>query len=62
MDWAQDSRKAKGRDRSQPLLLSARFCRNCGLQRLNVRGLPALWSLHHVELHGLAFLQTLEPA
>ena len=30
------------------------------LQRLNVRCLPALRSLHHVELHGLAFLQTLE--
>jgi len=31
-----------------------------GLQRLYVRSLPALGSLHDVELHGLAFLQTLE--
>jgi hypothetical protein len=30
------------------------------LQGLNVRRLPALRSLHNVELHGLAFLQTLE--
>lgn len=30
------------------------------LQRLNISSLPALRSLHNVELHGLAFLQTLK--
>src|SRR5579863_6133645 len=30
------------------------------LERLNVRSLPTLGPLHHVELHGLTFLQTLE--
>src|SRR5438270_4123687 len=30
------------------------------LERLNVRRLPTLGSLHHVELHCLAFLQALE--
>jgi hypothetical protein len=30
------------------------------LERLNVRGLPSLGPLHHVELHGLTFLQALE--
>jgi hypothetical protein len=32
------------------------------LERLNVRRLPALGPLHHVELHCLAFLQALEAA
>ena len=42
----------------------AGFCRIWlfGLQRLNVCCLPALGPLHHVELHGLAFLQALETA
>ncbi len=31
-----------------------------GLERLNVRRLPALGTLHNVELHGLTFLQALE--
>jgi hypothetical protein len=31
-----------------------------GLERLNVRRLPTLGPLHHIELHGLAFLQALE--
>ncbi len=30
------------------------------LERLNVRCLPTLGPLHHIELHGLAFLQALE--
>jgi len=33
-----------------------------GLQGLNVRSLPTLGPLHHVELHSLTFLQTLESA
>ena len=33
-----------------------------GLERLNVGSLPALGTLHDVELHGLAFLQALETA
>ncbi len=31
------------------------------LERLNVRSLPTLGSLHHVELNGLAFLKAFEP-
>jgi len=51
----------EGRDFSQPSFVSARFCRNpWALQRLNVRSLPALGPLHHVELHGLTFLQALK--
>src|ERR1700733_8753284 len=45
------------------LLVFARFCRNPAawcLERLNVRSLPTLGPLHHVELHGLTFLQALE--
>ena len=55
----------EGRDRSLPSLVCARFCRirlADGLERLNVRSLPALGPLHHVELHGLTFLQALETA
>ena len=31
------------------------------LQGLNVRRLPALWPLHHIELNGLSLLQALKP-
>ena len=44
------------------LLDSAGIRPKGGLQRLNVRRLPSLGTLHHVELHGLSFLQALEPA
>ena len=53
--------KSRGPGKAQPSLLSAKILpKSYGLQRLNVRGLPALGSLHNVELHGLTFLQTLE--
>ena len=41
-------------------LLDSAEIRPVTLQRLNVRSLPSLWPLHHVELHGLTFLQALE--
>ena len=34
----------------------------CCLDRLDVLGLPALWTLGHVELHSLSFLKASEPA
>ncbi len=42
------------------LLLDSAESGLLGLQRLNVRSLPALGSLHDVELNGLTFLQALE--
>ena len=44
---------------------SIRLCANKTLENLecpHVLGLPALRSFGHVELHGLTFLQALEPA
>jgi hypothetical protein len=54
----------EGRDCSLPSLVFAGFCRNPanGLERLHVGSLPSLGPLHHVELHGLTFLQALETA
>jgi len=48
--------EAKRTARAAPVAL--KFARN--LQDLNVLSLPALGTLHHVELHGLAFLQAAE--
>ena len=52
----------EGWDFSQPSCVFARFCRNPAfrLERLHVGSLPSLGPLHHVELHSLTFLQTLE--
>src|SRR5271157_1457324 len=41
-------------------LLDSAGIRPVGSQRLHVRSLPPLGPLHHVELHGLTFLQALE--
>ena len=43
-------------------LLDSAGIRPMGLERLHVRGLPTLGPLHHVELHGLTFLQALKTA
>ena len=55
-------KNSKGRDFLPAFAVLLRFCRNPAgsLERLHVGSLPALRPLHHVELHGLAFLQTLE--
>ena len=64
MITTRDSKNGNGQ--GSPLVrlrLSARFCRNPAcrcLERLHVRSLPSLGPLHHVELHGLTFLQALE--
>src|SRR5579863_8272344 len=57
-------RRRKTRTRIAPsprmCLLDSAGIRPLGLQWLNVCRLPALGPLHHVELHGLTFLQALE--
>src|SRR6266567_8167641 len=55
-------KNSKGRDILPALTVLLRFCRNPAgsLERLHVGSLPSLRPLHHVELHGLAFLQALE--
>ena len=64
---AGEPENRKGRDvlPALPCCLDSallRFCRNPapGLERLHVGSLPSFGPLHHVELHGLAFLQALE--
>ena len=54
----------EGRDHSPPSCVFAGFCRNpvWRSERLHVGSLPSLGALHHVELHGLTFLQALETA
>jgi hypothetical protein len=53
-----ETRKGKGLLPCPLVDLTSRF--SPALERLNVGGLPALRSLHNIELHGLAFLQTLK--
>src|SRR5579863_10375014 len=57
-------RRRKTRTRIAPsprmCLLDSAGIRPLGLQWLNVCRLPSLRPLHHVELHGLTFLQALE--
>jgi hypothetical protein len=46
----------------QNCLLDSAGIRTVELERLHVGSLPSLGALDYVELHGLAFLQTLETA
>ena len=62
-NWSQVKRQE--RDGISPIPLDACWIlpeSGQGLERLHVGSLPALGPLHHVELHGLTFLQTLETA
>ncbi|HUV70017.1 MAG TPA: hypothetical protein VMW15_10175 [Terracidiphilus sp.] len=60
----QQSKLNKRGRGSLPALICVRWILpesgHAALERLYVRSLPALGPLHHVELHGLTFLQTLE--
>src|SRR5882757_5847162 len=65
LDKGSDGLNAQRDSRSHPLrhtgqTASRSRCKD--LQRLNVRSLPTLRALHHVELYCLAFLKALEAA